>query len=191
MSTTASGSALTIALVGSRPYPVTVTRDLTQDVKADIADALVPLGLRRRKLGFLTRGLSSECVGWIALGTASEGTPHARRVWPKVGVRHQEAERIVANLQGQVPHQYLPPTITTGLGYTSPANRWLEWAFAEGEDWSLQVAEILEAVTAYGLPWMRQRASLPSVLEAATSENLCLRDGIRRAGIAAPVAEAQ
>jgi hypothetical protein len=152
-----------------------VTRNLTQDVKADVADALVPLGLRRRKLGFLTCDLNSECLGWIALGTASEGTPHARRVWPKVGVRHQEAERIVAILQGELPHQYLPPTITTGLGYTSPGNRWIEWPFAEGEDWSLQVAEIREAVAAYGLPWMRQRASVPSLLEAATSENLSLR----------------
>jgi hypothetical protein len=123
---------------------VTVSRNLTHDVKADVADALVPLGLRRRKIGFLTCDLNSECVGSISLGTASEGTPHARRVWPKVGVRHQEAERIVAYLQGEVPHQYLPPTITTELGYTFPGNRWIEWAFGEGEDCSLQVADIRE-----------------------------------------------
>lgn len=153
-----------------------MTDELTRAVVGAVADALAELGLRKRQIGFLTCELNEHCLGWLSIGTASEGTPHIRRVWPKVGVRHQEAERIVARLRGLKSHAYLPPTITTGLGYVTAAHKWVEWPFARGDDWSEPLAEISEAVRIGGLPWMRDRASLSNLVASVTDERMSLRE---------------
>lgn len=127
-----------------------------------IADRLQDLGFKKRAGAVFTVDVADATLGWLGLNTASRHQPPGRvEVNPVVGIRHQDIERIVAELRGDRFHPYLPPTVNTPLGYLMPGSRYKAWLLdtsdVAGED------NLVRAVAAYGLSFMRSGATLAEI----------------------------
>ena len=132
-----------------------------------LREPLEERGFRKRSSGVFTVELARDVLGWLGLNTASrhqvDGTVEVN---PVVGVRHQGVERLVAELRAEPFHPYLPPTISTSIGYVMPLHRYQAWAIASGGD-GAPTAGLIDAVVIHGLPFMRQNADLESLYETA------------------------
>jgi hypothetical protein len=127
---------------------------------------LATLGFRKRSGGIFTTELSPGVVGWVGLNTA---TKHQRKgeaeVNPVIGVRHQGVEQLIADLEERPFHQYIPPTISTPIGNAMPQQRYISWLIGGPESEST-AEDLVAAVNNYGLPFMHEHATLPSLLDA-------------------------
>jgi len=125
-----------------------------------VTTRLEALGFRKRRAGVFTIELANNVDGWVGLNTATRHRPPGEvEVNPVVGVRHRDIENLVADLRGEKRHAYLPPTISTPLGYVTPAQRYLAWVFSPGTE-AEQGDALVAAVAAHGLDYMRVRVDL-------------------------------
>ena len=123
------------------------------------------LGFEKRAAKVMTKELSADVLGWLGLNTA---TKHQKKgvveINPVIGVRHQEVERVVAELRGEAFHAYQPPTVSTPLGYLMPESRYRGWVVdAEAADDPLD--DLVEALTTYAVPFMESAASMSRLCE--------------------------
>ena len=130
---------------------------------AEAKVALVGAGWRKRSGDLYTLNLD-DFVGWLALGRSTKYAPLG--IWPNVGVRYQPLEALVAQLRGQKPHAYIPPTVSTNVGYLAPASAWYEEHVESIADVPRAVEAVVEAVDRYGRPWVMSLAD-PAVLALA------------------------
>lgn len=130
-------------------------------VGVDVVERLLAqLGFRKRAGDVLTVELGRDVLGWLGLNRATRHHPAGEiEINPVVGVRHQEVEQIVAELRGEKFHKYVPPTVSTSLGYLMPEHRYRAWNIsAVGA--GIPPAKMLEEVEAYALPFMRRLTEL-------------------------------
>ena len=131
-----------------------------------VAPLLVPVGFKQRKTGIFTIQLSSEVLGWLGLNTATKHHPPGEvTINPVVGARHQEVERLVAELRGERFHAYLPPTISRALGHLIPEVRFKSW-IANPEHASVVGADMVAAIGEYGLAFMKSLTTLEELRRA-------------------------
>jgi hypothetical protein len=136
------------------------------DRVGDVArEDLAALGFKKRTGQTYTIDLGEGMLGILGLNSATE---HQHKgvvgVNPIIGLRHQEVERMVAELRGTPFNAYHPATVNTPLGYLMPGNRYVEWTIdTNGSTLSRQVKDMVEAVRAYGLPFMKENRTLESV----------------------------
>ena len=133
-------------------------------------DNLNPLfeaaGFRKRGHQIFTLDLARDVLGWIGLNTATKRRrPGEVEVNPVVGVRHTGVERLVAELRGEKPHAYVPATIATPLGYLMPERRYNSWVIT-AENAHTTGAEMIAAITEYGIPFMQSMMSLDALARA-------------------------
>jgi len=135
---------------------------LLKGIEAATGELLRPLGFRKRVAGIFTTELAPGVLGWIGLNHA------AHRNWgydinPVVGVRHQELERIRAELLGRKPHSYEGPTLATtlnsliGLGHPN-------WSFPGGLPVGPMAERMVAAIRDFGLPYLRAHDSLEKMM---------------------------
>lgn len=126
---------------------------------------LASLGFRKRKSQIYTLDLDFDVIGWLGLNHASEHQAKGVvEVNPVVGIRHQGVERMVADLQGNAFHPYLPPTISQPLGYLMPAERYVAWTLDTGSDRMAKgVREMVDAIREHGLSFMRANSDLRGI----------------------------
>jgi hypothetical protein len=143
--------------------------------------ALALAGFRKRGGDVYTRQVARDVLGWLGLNRAVNRGDGLLEVNPVVGVRHQELERVVANLLGQRFHEYTPPTVSVHLGYVMPEGRYRPWIFGGDVPVRDVAAEMVDAIVAYGARFMDDRASLEAIVEsmsdsrAGIAEQLALR----------------
>jgi hypothetical protein len=125
-----------------------------------IAAHLVGAGFKKRAGQVFTIEVAPEVLGWLGLNRASKHHPtDVFEVGPIVGVRFQDIERSVADLQGQKFHPYHPPTVCTPLGYVMPERRYRSWLFRpSGNDEVTE--EMVDTIVNYGLAFMRSTTDL-------------------------------
>jgi hypothetical protein len=128
-----------------------------------VTPLLAQRGFRKRAGGIFTTELANGALGWVGLNSASRHYPAGSvEINPVVGIRNQEVERVVAEVRGERFHEYVPPTLSTPLGYLFPEARYRSWIF--GADDSLTAAtEMVEAIADYGVPFMQRLSSLPEL----------------------------
>lgn len=125
-----------------------------------VEQLLAQLGFRKRAGDVFTVELGGDVIGWLGLNRANRHRPAGEMgINPVVGVRHQEVERIVADLRGEKFHAYIPPTVSTSLGYLMPEHRYRAWVFG-AQDGGDHAAEMVDAVATYALPFMRRMTGL-------------------------------
>jgi hypothetical protein len=131
-----------------------------------IREPLITLGFRKRTGPIFTAELSPGILGWLGLNTA---TKHRHKgeveVNPVVGVRHQGIEQLVAELEQKPFHPYIPPTISTPIGYAMPQQRYVSWVI-DGTESESTVKDLVAAVSNYGLAFMREHTTLAMLLAA-------------------------
>lgn len=143
---------------------VRVPREIVSFVFSLAASQLTALGFRKRAGGgIFTRELAEASLGLLGLNDATNRGDGKLEIFPVVGVRHQELERLVAQIKGKKYHSYFPATISTHLGYVMPENTYVPWLFAEGEDNEAIVRQMVEAVREHGCGFMDESASLEAI----------------------------
>jgi hypothetical protein len=138
--------------------------------KASTLDALGPrlaeLGFKKRAGEVYTLPLSDEVLGWLGLNRATRHhQPGEVEINPVVGIRNQQVERLVAELQGEKFHGYSPPTASSPLGYLFPEPRYRSWIFAPDRG-DGPAADLASAVATHAMPFIRSLTDLPALCRA-------------------------
>lgn len=120
------------------------------------------LGFRKRAGAVFTVSVEDDVLGWLGLNTATKHHADAVEVNPVIGVRHQLVERLVARLTGDKFHAYLPPTVSTPLGYLMPEARYRAWMFSAGE-MTEAASSLVAAVGEFGVSFVASNTSLESL----------------------------
>ncbi len=144
---------------------MTVSKDFVSHVFALAAEQLARVGFQKRKADIFTVAVNEEVVGWLGLNKALY-RGGVLQINPVVGVRHQKLESRVAELLGQKPHQYIPASISTNVGYLMPEKKYVAWSFQEDANCEAPVAEMVAAIEKFGRPFMEQHAALATLNHA-------------------------
>lgn len=131
-------------------------------------ERLVVAGWRKRAgdLFTLDRG---DFLGWLGLNRATKYEP--LKVNPVVGVRHQPTETKVAELIGQKPHGYIPPTLSSPIGYLG-LGRFIEIAVADVADVGRAVDELATLVERDALPFIESNTTLDALVASLSDRPL-------------------
>jgi hypothetical protein len=128
------------------------------------AQALSVIGFKTRKRGILTFDIVDGFQGWIGLNTATRESPAAMYVNPMIGVRADAIQSIIARVNREKPHSYVPATITRNLGYFMPDQQFASYEFPYSEDASDRAAKMAQDVQKFGLPFMIENASISRII---------------------------
>lgn len=120
-----------------------------------IAERLKGLGFRKRAGEIFTTELEGDLIGWIGLNRATKYTRDGEyEVNPVIGIRHQRVERLVAELSGTKFHSYLPPTVSSPLGYLMPEARYRAWPVTR-EVPPAGADALVDAIEQYARPFLQ------------------------------------
>jgi hypothetical protein len=134
---------------------------------AILREPLDAIGFRKRAGWIFTAELDNNVLGWMGMNTASRHQAAGSvEVNPVVGVRHQAVEQLVAEFRHEKFHPYLPPTVSSPIGYVMPGDRYVAWTLTQGPSRGAS-ASLIDAVVGFGLPFMRRLVDLESLCEAA------------------------
>jgi hypothetical protein len=126
-------------------------------------DRLVRDGWRKRAGDIFTRG-DGDFIGWLGLNSATKYEPVG--INPVVGVRHQELERQVALFMGRKPHAYIPPTLSSPVGYLRPEAAYIEVKVASAADAGEAAEQVAGLVRDHGEPFIAALSGEDAVLAA-------------------------
>lgn len=131
-------------------------------------DRLTRLGFTKRTAQIYTLDVGDNALGWLGLNRATEGRSKGEKeVNPTVGLRHQQVETIVAKCRRERFHRYLPPTVSSSLGYVMPERRYRSWILRDNGDDS--ASEMLTAIETYGISFMRSIRNVKELLKLLDS----------------------
>lgn len=140
-----------------------------------LAEALTEFGLKKRAGDIYTWG-DEEWAGWLGINKASRALEVGQvLLHPVVGVRSVSVEEIVARGRGEKMHAYIPPTYRIPLYWLMPERRSPDWVVTGGPDDGRVVAEVVDAVRKFGLPFVASLSDM-AALEHALSEEVSKGD---------------
>ncbi len=142
-----------------------VSKDFVSHLFALAAEQFARIGFQKRKADIYTVAVNEEVVGWLGLNKALY-RGGVLQINPVVGVRHQKLESRVAELLDQKPHQYVPASISTNVGYLTMKKEYASWSFQEDANCEAAVAAMVATVERFGLPFMQQNATLATLYNA-------------------------
>jgi hypothetical protein len=143
---------------------VTGSKNLVSEVTEIATRVLGDSGLRKRRQVF-TRHLSEDVLGWVGLNSAVHRGDGKLEINPVIGVRHQPLEALVAQLIGMKYHPYVPPTVSTPIGYLMPGKKYTAWLFESGVNHVSEVEKMAEAINRYGFPFMQANTTLQALID--------------------------
>ncbi|WP_427015767.1 hypothetical protein ACQCSX_13215 [Pseudarthrobacter sp. P1] len=132
-----------------------------------VKDRMLALGFRKRAGLVFTMELAPDILGIADLN--AEPSRSAEGVWdthPVLGIRHQEAARIVAQLTGVRPHPYKAPPVAASLGYLMPEQKFTTWPLGGFPAAEANAAAMVDAVRGHGLPFLLGHSSREALLRA-------------------------
>jgi hypothetical protein len=143
-----------------RDYLSSVTPSLGKAFSSEVRERLVHLGWRKRAGDVFTLG-DDEFIGWLGLNRATKNQPLG--INPVIGVRYQTLERQVAFLNGATPHQYVPPTLSSSVGYLTPESAYIEVKVQSEADVGPAADQVADLVTKYGLKFITQKSDIAEI----------------------------
>ena len=144
---------------------VTTSKQMIVEITEIVQRLLRQSGLEKRTAQIFTRKLPGETLGWVGLNRAINRGDGKLEVNPVIGLRHQRLESLVAELIGLKDHPYIPPTISTPIGYLMPENSYVSWLFEPGENHSREAQRMVQSITTYGYPFMSANNTLASLID--------------------------
>lgn len=130
---------------------------------------LTKIGFKKRAGTVYSYAVTDDVLGFLGLNSAGNRPSGPFEVNPVVGVRHQPLERIVAELSEKKPHGYLPPSISTPLGYLMPEARYQAWMFDDPTSVDSIATSLGAAVVDYGMPYIREHDSLEKIVASLSA----------------------
>jgi hypothetical protein len=138
----------------------TVRKRVVESLFAELESS----GFRLGK-GNLIVQLSSEFTGNVGLNFTSHRTDGLIGLNPIMNIVCRQIEDVLVDLTEGAERRPVP-SLTTALGYLTPEHRFLEWLFdpkASPADHVQESKRIAKAITLYGVPFLREHASLETV----------------------------
>ena len=121
---------------------------------------LAKIGFKKRAGYLFTFDLAPDVLGSLGLNRATRHRlPGEVEINPVVGVRFQAVERIVAQCRAEKFHPYLPPTISSPIGYLMPEKKYKGWVFTPGHLEEV-ATDMAGAIALHGLAFMRSVVDL-------------------------------
>jgi hypothetical protein len=157
-------------VIGARPVKVRPD-DVRRAVMAELRPRLEAHGFRKRAGWIFTIELDEEFLGWCGLNETWDGDRQQLSVLPFLCVRHQTVERTIAELAGRDFHPYYGVTIKTSFSELLSPRRFRDWKFDAGDDHAGAATDLAAKVGDFGLPWMREHATIEAVLEQIRQGN--------------------
>jgi len=154
---------------------VKINTRLVKEVFDRIASGLANLRFQQREVGVFTIPISNEAGGWVGLNKRLEGGK-ILQVNPVVGVRNHRLEEFIARARYEVPHPYLPPSISVPLGYLMPHARFSMWDFAEDSRTDEVVGDLLKNIRDYAMPFMYSNSRLDDIYNQLRKPRFYSRD---------------
>jgi hypothetical protein len=145
------------------------SKGLVAEVGVACGERLVNAGFRSRPGDIFTRPVASGVLGWLGLNRAVGRRDGLVEVNPVVGVRHQTVEAMVAELLGEKVRGYVPPTLSSSLGYLMPGERYQPWTFGGDVPVASTAKRLAAAVVEYGMPYIERYGSLEAIVEALSN----------------------
>jgi hypothetical protein len=133
---------------------------LTSEVVEHLRGPLGELGFEKRSGEIFTVEVADGVLGWLGLNRAYRRVEDRLEVNPVIGVRHQDVERMVAELRAEKFHPYQPPTVSTHLGYLTPERKYTPWLFQPGATITVQILDLVSAIARFGIPFVRSSTGL-------------------------------
>ena len=76
---------------------------------------------------------------------------------------------MLADLLNREWISYVPPTVSTHLGYLMPERKYLPWMVTKEGTTAETISQLVKSVDAYGIPFMRSSASPQAMVERLSS----------------------
>jgi hypothetical protein len=134
-------------------------------------NALATVGYSKEGSGeVFTKPVAEDVLGWVGLMTdpADDGV---LEISPKVGVRHEQLHRFVDRVAGR--DGSLAPTVSKVLGYLMPAGTAnVVWRFDDPTLYDAQAENMIEAISDYGVPYMRRNIALDHLVVTLRQDGL-------------------
>lgn len=127
---------------------------------------LEALGVTRHgahRAEIFTLPLAPRVLGWIGLARSVYRGDGSMAISANAGLLHQDVEQLVASCAGLPYHRYYPPTVLTGIGMLTPTLTAGEVSFYPGASIDVAADQVIQPLQEYGLPWMRDHASLAGI----------------------------
>lgn len=128
--------------------------------RQDVTEKLQDVGFKKRAGEIYTYEPAKGFLGWLGLNQAKRDA--SVEINPVVGIRSQEIEKRLAELLGDKPHAYLPPTVSISLGYLMPEKKYKAWLFEKESD-AATVADLVQAVQSYAIHFINSSANLEAI----------------------------
>ena len=149
--------------------PASVTNE-RKSLEAVVVPLLEKIEFKKRTRDVFTLDLAPGVLGWLGLNRATQHhTPGAVEINPVVGVRFETVERLVAECRGEKFHAYLPPTVSSPIGYVMPQKQYMGWVFSPGRS-DEAATDMTDAIAADGVAFMHSIVDL-----AELRRRLCRR----------------
>jgi hypothetical protein len=134
-------------------------------VFASVKERLIALGFRKRKYHF-TLSISEDVVGTVGLNHATSGRGRGvLEINPVIGIYNRRVGQMVAELLGEKFDGTGICLAQSNVGYLSPASEYVPYLFVEGTPPDSLADQLVDAVTTYGLPFIRSNVPLLNLIE--------------------------
>lgn len=152
-----------VAVESSGRRTVTTATGRSQIERA-MRQPMTAKGWKPRALGWFTHAVSTDTLGVVTIGTASEHyEPGTAAVFPFVGLRHEVIEPLVSQLSGTPDHKYRQRTAVNSLGYLLPAQSWRSWNVAEADAGEVAL-HLADLIAEFALPALQRLSADPDKL---------------------------
>lgn len=137
-----------------------VSKGLLPEFLRATRSGLGALGFVKRTEEIFTLPVAEDVLGWLGLPRVIDSRAKRLCVALTVGVRHQTIEGVISSLLQERRHPYIPPTVSTNIGYIMPDDRYKQWCVHDGDDVSPVVRDLVDSVHEFALPFMHHNAQL-------------------------------
>jgi hypothetical protein len=150
-------------------------RTLLTETRAQLEAA----GFTYRGRSWYERPLGSETTAIVTLASNTYRGDPAVYINPSLGIRHERLEQLLAELSGHQLGKFPPATISTSLGYVTPAGKHIMYSFTAGDELSAKVKGLVQTISKDGLPWMQKNQSVDAIYDGLAGFKFAARDGAR------------
>jgi hypothetical protein len=139
-----------------------------------VARALNERGYRTHSDAILSRDLRNDVLGWVGLTNTTDRRTGVLTIAPNVGVRHENLEELLAEIDGDESwtQKPPPPTVANQLGYLMPDSRLVQWQFDPGQAYEPIVDQMVNAIGEFGEPYMHQNVQLDRLIDTIAADGI-------------------
>ncbi|RYZ76502.1 MAG: hypothetical protein EOP06_31250 [Proteobacteria bacterium] len=120
--------------------------------------------MERRKARIFTRSDDSENLHWLGLVIEERREVGAIYLTPTIGFRFQEIHRVIAHVEGEADHPYLPPKVAQNIGYLGPEKSALSLRITDKASAGEAALELAHRIERDGQAFL-SNASLPWIIQ--------------------------